>query len=66
MPAFELESAVTVTAYTIVEAASLEEALDKAARLPVRLMLAGDADVQTMWVIDEADGSPKNIRSAQN
>jgi hypothetical protein len=29
-------------------------------------MLAGDADVQTMWVIDEADGSPKNIRSAQN
>jgi hypothetical protein len=35
MPAFELESAVTVTAYTIVEAASLEEALDKAVSLCV-------------------------------
>ena len=54
---------VTVSAYTIVEAESMEKALEMGAE---REAVIGDErfgnDARSEWIICEADGEPQNIR----
>lgn len=63
MPRYNLSCAVTVSAYTVVEADSLEEAIELAES---REMVIGGVhtgtDPDKQWIVDEVDGSPENIR----
>lgn len=65
MKTYQLSASVTVSAYTEVEANSLEEAIEIAKG---RSVLIGDERsgvfVDEMWAIDEADGEPTNIHEA--
>jgi hypothetical protein len=59
---FSLGCEVTVSAYTTVEADSLEEALKLAEDREVVIGgICSGTDEREQWVIDEADGSPLNI-----
>jgi hypothetical protein len=59
---FKLTCQVTVSAYTEVEADTLEEAIEEAKAREVVLEGPGSrADVTQQWVIDEADGECTNI-----
>lgn len=65
MPNFTLVSSVTVSASTVVEADSLDEAIEIAKDRSVELSTGYDpAFHQQMecWVIDEADGEALDIR----
>lgn len=65
MPKFELVSHVTVSAYTTVEAESVEEALAIAADRNVVIGGIGSGeDEEETWLIESADGLPENIRLA--
>lgn len=64
MPRFELSCVVGVSGYTVVKARTLEEAIEKAKSRPVRLSMSGDADPDECWVVDDADGEPKDINVA--
>jgi hypothetical protein len=57
MPTFNLTCYVTVSAFTVVEADTLDEAIAIAKERDVTLV-AGDGD---QWVIDEADGDLEQI-----
>ena len=59
MPMFRLMAHVTVTAWTDVEAETLEEAIEIAEERDVVLSGYGESDES--WIIDEGDGSPENI-----
>jgi hypothetical protein len=64
MKTYNLGCAVTVSAYTRIVAASLEEAIEVASYRDV--VLGGPcsgADPSEEWVIEEADGSPTDIRA---
>lgn len=62
MPKFSLNCEVTVSAYTVVEAATLEEAIELSRERDVRLDFNGaGTDENSEWLIEEADGCPKNI-----
>ena len=59
---YRLSAGVTVSAYTEVEADSLEDAIDIASSREV--VLGGTqsgADESEEWVIDDADGIPMDI-----
>ncbi len=62
MPEFNLVCAVTVSAYTTVDAETLEEAIEVS---ETRMVVIGDSgsgeDELTAWVILDADGGPQNI-----
>lgn len=62
---FNLEAMVPVSAYTIVEASSLEEAIRIAEDRDVVIFngRCGE-DAKEVWIIEEADGSPEDIHSA--
>lgn len=64
MPEFELSCFVTVSAYTTVEADSLEEAIAAAKEREVVIGGRGGEDQNEEWIIDDADGSPSEIHEA--
>ena len=62
MPEFNLSAAVGVSAYTTVEADTLEEAIAIAERREVVLGGVGSgARPEESWVVEECDGEPENI-----
>jgi Mrp family chromosome partitioning ATPase len=62
MPVFNLSAAVTVSAYTVVEAETLEEAIDLSQeRNPVIGGPQSGADENESWIIEDADGEATDI-----
>lgn len=62
MPGFNLSAAVTVSAYTVVEADTLEEAIELSQeRHPVIGGLQSGADENESWIIEDADGEATDI-----
>lgn len=62
MTIFKLSCAVTVSAYTEVEAETLEAAIKIAAARDVQIGgLHTGVDPEETWTIEEADGSPTDI-----
>jgi hypothetical protein len=63
---FKLSCEVTVSAFTEIEAETLEEAIEEAA---LREIVIGGpnsgADESESWVIEDADGEPENIHDAE-
>ncbi|HBU29104.1 MAG TPA: hypothetical protein DEB56_05175 [Thiobacillus sp.] len=65
MPIFNLSCKVTVSAYTEVEAATLEEAIAEAGSRDVAIGgLHTGNEPDEVWIIDDADGCPEDIHSA--
>ena len=65
MPKFKLTSAVTVSAFTTVEADTLEDAIALAEDRPVVIggINSGEDPLES-WIIEEADGSALDIQPA--
>ena len=64
MPKFELSCSVTVSAYTTVEAETLEKAIQIAEGRQVVLGGPGCGESEDeSWIIEEADGSPADIHA---
>lgn len=58
MPHFNLSAKITVSAYTLVEAETLEEAINIAkSREAVNGALGGHSE-KDVWIVDEIDGEP--------
>lgn len=63
MPKFRFTAVVTVSATITVEADSEEQAREIAEERTVRLSRGpGDSGDDDEWVIDEADGEPREIK----
>ncbi len=62
---FQLEALVTVSAYTEVEAESLEEAISMAESRPVTHGSDMSVGPATDWIVDDMDGMPTNIVDAE-
>lgn len=62
MPEFRLACTVTVSAYTKVEAATLEEAMKIAETRSVE-MWGGACTKDAHWIVDSLDGLPQNIEA---
>ncbi len=63
MPKFNLGAVVTVSAYTVVDADSLEEAIEIAqGRQPVIGGINSSESPDESWIVDEADGDAKDIQ----
>ena len=62
MASFELSCVVAVSAYTVVEADTLEEAIEIAKSRQVVIRGRGESD-HDAWMIDEADGEPMDIHA---
>lgn len=69
MPKFTLNASVTVSARTIVEANTFEEAIEEAASRDVILSPYGPDrdgyDPSEVWAIEEADGMPGEIKEVE-
>lgn len=63
MAQYQLAAKVTVSAYTTVEADSLEEAIKLASSRHVALESSGELSSET-WIVEEADGSAEGITEA--
>ena len=62
MAKYRMSAAVTVSAYTEVEAETLEEAIEIAEERDCQLGFNGCGyDYSSSWLIDDADGMPTNI-----
>lgn len=62
MAIFKLSAEVTVSAYTIVEAETLDEAIQIARNREAAIgLLHTTNDPNEQWIIEEADGGPQNI-----
>lgn len=62
MPTFKLSANVTVSAYTTVEAPSLEDAIKLAEDREVVIGGANSGETEEEnWIIDDADGTAQNI-----
>lgn len=66
MPKFMLACQVTVSAYTMVEAADLDEAVKIAEGRDVWFANEAGGEDDEAWVIEEVDGSPQNIRAVKD
>lgn len=64
MPIFRLNSKITVSAYTDVDAESLDEAI-KASRLRC-VWLHDEADTKKDWRVDDLDGEPFDIEGEES
>jgi hypothetical protein len=60
MPVFRLSARVTVSAYTSIEADTLEAAIEAAEARPVEFS-GGGYSRNEHWLIDEPDGSAQHI-----
>lgn len=58
MPKFNLSSMVTVSAYTVVEADTLEDAIEISKKREVVNQSVGGCSENDMWIVDEIDGEP--------
>lgn len=64
MAIFHLGCSVTVSAYTLVEAGTLEEAIElSSGRMTVIGGINSDESEEESWIIEEADGTPEDIHS---
>lgn len=64
MAKFRLSASVTVSAVTVVEAETLEQAKHIASGRMVVFSTGHDGyDEEGEWIISEADGSPENIQA---
>ena len=66
MPVFKLSCLVGVSAYTEVEAETLEDAIEEAKRREV--VIGGPRSgyyPEESWIIEDADGEPTEIREAE-
>jgi len=64
MKKYTLSSEITVSAYTIVEANSLQEAIEIGeSREAVLGGINSGACENESWIVDDADGAPMNIHS---
>ena len=63
MATFTLNAHVTVSAYTKVEADTLEEAIEIAESREARIAGYGDS-ADECWLIEDADGTPYDITDA--
>ena len=62
MPTFNLSCQITVSAYTTVEASTLEEAIAEAGSRSAELHFIGSGtDPSEVWCVEEADGMPEGI-----
>lgn len=62
MPIFNLSCQVTVSAYTKIEADTLDDAIAEGELRDVAIGgLHTRSDPREVWIIDEADGSPEGI-----
>lgn len=62
MPKFRLGAKVTVSAYTVVEAATPEEAIRIAGSRDAQIGGNGSGAYEDeSWIIDDADGAPEDI-----
>lgn len=62
---YKLGASVTVSAYTEVEAESLEEAIEIAETREVEIgTKRSGVDHEEVWAITEADGEPQDIHQA--
>lgn len=66
MPKFTLACQVTVSAYTMVEAVDLDEAVKIAEGRDVWFANEAGGENNEAWLIEEADGAPQNIRPVQD
>lgn len=67
MPTYTLSCTVTVSAYTTVEADSLEAAIEAANDRPVELHFNGSGtDSNEVWCVEEADGEPENVTGEED
>lgn len=65
MPRFRLSATVGVSAYTIVDAETLTEAIKIAnGRVAVLGGTGSGSDETEDWIIEDADGSPQDIHDA--
>lgn len=65
MPIFKLGARVTVSAYTEVDAPTLEEAIEEAAGRSVELSYNGSGNsADEVWLVEEADGTPEGIHDS--
>lgn len=66
MKTFSLSCKVTVSAYTEVQANTLEEAIEIAGRRDVQIGgIASGNDPDESWIIEEADGAPDEITAEE-
>jgi uncharacterized protein YaiE (UPF0345 family) len=65
MPKFHLTASVTVSAYTVVEAATLDDAIAEAEERHIVIggINSGESHDES-WVIEDADGEAVNIELA--
>lgn len=64
MATYKLGAEVTVSAYTIVEAETLEEAIEIAKGREAAIgLLHTTNDPNEQWIIEDADGGPQNIHA---
>lgn len=63
MAKYQLTAKVTVSAYTTVEAETLEEAIKMASSRHAAFESTGEHPSET-WIIEEADGLPEGIEEA--
>ncbi|ENN6470003.1 hypothetical protein AB9X29_003804 [Vibrio vulnificus] len=61
MPKFHLNGLVTVSASIAIEADTLEEAIEKAQNLPVMHSTQAHGVEDAVWVVEDMDGSAKEI-----
>lgn len=61
MKKYKLRATVTVSAWTEVEARSIEEAMEKAEDRTVAWRDDGGATPDEEWIVEELDGEPMNI-----
>ncbi len=65
MPRFKLAAQVTVSAYTMVEAKTVQEAIRIAEQRDTAISGRGHTQNE-FWIVEEADGMPENIHSAED
>lgn len=65
MKKFELTAKITITAFTTIEAETLEEAIEKANnRYDMMSIASNNADTpDDVWMIEELDGMPYEIKA---
>jgi len=63
MPKFSISGKITITVYTVVEAETIEAAIEEAKhRTPMAIIPNGGDNELENWMADEMDGEPFDLR----